>query len=32
MKQLDVLDKLHPDLISAFLTTGHSDGIPVDVQ
>ena len=32
MKQLDVLDKLHPDLISAFLTTGRADGIPSDVQ
>ena len=32
MKQLDVLDKLHPDLISAFLTTGRADGIPSDMQ
>lgn len=32
MKQLDILDKLHPDLISSFLSTGKSEGIPKDVQ
>ena len=32
MKQLDTLDKLHPDIISAFLTSGKSDGIPKEVQ
>ena len=32
MKQLDVLDKLHPDIISSFLSTGKSEGIPDDVQ
>jgi len=32
MNQLDTLDKLHPDLISAFLTTGKCDGIPEDVK
>ena len=32
MTQLDALDKIHPDLISAFLTSGKSDGIPADVQ
>ncbi|MDY5433689.1 hypothetical protein [Bacteroides pyogenes] len=32
MTKLDVLDKLHPDLISAFLTTGKSEGISLDVQ
>lgn len=32
MTRLDTLDKIHPDLISAFLTTGKCDGIPADVQ
>jgi tetratricopeptide (TPR) repeat protein len=32
MKNLDTLDKLHPDIISAFLATGKSDGIPEPVQ
>lgn len=32
MSYLDSLDKIHPDLISAFLTTGKCDGIPEDVQ
>jgi hypothetical protein len=32
MKSLDTLDRLHPDIISAFLTTGTSDGIPKEVQ
>lgn len=32
MKYLDTLDKLHPDLISSFLTTGECDGIPEEVK
>lgn len=32
MTYLDRIDKLHPDLISAFLTTGKCDGIPEEVQ
>lgn len=32
MTQLDTLDKIHPDMISAFLTSGKCDGIPVEVQ
>ena len=32
MSYLDSLDKIHPDLISAFLTTRKCDGIPEDVQ
>lgn len=32
MNKLDTLDKIHPDLISAFLTTGKCDGIAPDVQ
>ena len=32
MNKLDTLDKIHPDLISAFLTTGKCDGIASDVQ
>lgn len=32
MTRLDTLDKIHPDLISAFLTTGKCDGIAPDVQ
>lgn len=32
MNKLDILDKIHPDLISAFLTTGKCDGITPDVQ
>lgn len=29
---IEKLDTIHPDLISAFLTTGESEGIPNDVQ
>lgn len=32
MTQLDILDKIHPDMISTFLLSGKSDGIPADVQ
>lgn len=32
MKKLEVLNKLHPDIISGFLSDGHSEGIPKDVQ
>ena len=32
MTLTDKLDKLHPDLIAAFLATGNCDGIPKDVQ
>ena len=32
MNKLDTLDKIHPDLISAFLTSGKCDGIAPDVQ
>ena len=32
MNKLDTLDKIHPDLISAFLTTGKCDGIAPEVQ
>lgn len=32
MKYLDTIDKLHPDIISAFLATGKSDGIPEEIQ
>lgn len=32
MTQLETLDKIHPDMISAFLNTGRCDGIPYDVQ
>ena len=32
MTLTDKLDKLHPDLIGAFLATGKCDGIPNDVQ
>lgn len=32
MTQLDILDKIHPDMISAYLTTGKCDGIPEKVQ
>jgi hypothetical protein len=32
MTQLDILDKIHPDMISTYLTTGKSEGIPADVQ
>ena len=32
MNKLDTLDKIHPDLISAFLTTGKCDGIAPYVQ
>ena len=30
--QLEKLDSIHPDLISAFLTNGDCDGIPQDVK
>ncbi|MBP8981512.1 MAG: hypothetical protein KBG19_00575 [Bacteroidales bacterium] len=32
MTLLDRLDRLHPDLISSFLTTGKSEAIPMEVQ
>lgn len=32
MNYLETIDKLHPDLISAFLTTGKCDGIPEEIQ
>ena len=32
MKYLDTIDKLHPDIISEFLASGKSDGIPTEVQ
>jgi hypothetical protein len=32
MKSLDTLDRLHPDIISAFLSSGKSDGISKEVQ
>lgn len=32
MTKLDTLDKIHPDLISEFLTTGHCQGIPGEIQ
>ena len=32
MTQLDVLDKIHPDIISAFLSGVQCDGIPSDVK
>lgn len=32
MTIIDRLDKIHPDLISAFLSTGQCDGIPEDVK
>ena len=32
MKKLDILDTLHPDIISGFLASGHSDGIPEEIQ
>jgi len=32
MTQLESLDRLHPDIIASFLTTGKSAGIPADVQ
>lgn len=32
MRQLEAVDKLHPDLIADFLSTGKSAGIPRDVQ
>lgn len=32
MTQIDILDKIHPDMISAFLISGKCDGIPADVQ
>ena len=31
MTQLDHLDKIHPDLISEFLTTGRCSGIPEEI-
>lgn len=30
--EIEKLDSIHPDLISAFLTTGNSDSIPEDVK
>nr|DAU09730.1 MAG TPA: hypothetical protein [Caudoviricetes sp.] len=30
--KIDRLDAIHPDLISAFLTGGKGEGIPVDIQ
>lgn len=30
--KIDRLDAIHPDLISAFLTGGNGEGIPVDIQ
>ncbi|MCC8187136.1 MAG: hypothetical protein LIP08_06405 [Bacteroides sp.] len=32
MTYLEKLDKLHPDLINTFLTTGHCDGVPAEIQ
>lgn len=32
MTLTDKLDKIHPDLIAAFLSTGKCDGIPEDVK
>ena len=32
MTIVDRLDKIHPDLIAAFLSTGQCDGIPEDVK
>lgn len=32
MTYLDTIDKLHPDVISAFLTTGESTGITEEIQ
>lgn len=32
MKYLEIIEKLHPDIIHHFLSTGESKGIPVDVQ
>lgn len=32
MTQIERLDKIHPDLITAFLATGKGDGIPRDIQ
>lgn len=32
MAYTDILDKLHPDLISQFIETGECDGIPKDIQ
>ena len=30
--KIDRLDAIHPDLISAFLTGGKGEGIPIDIQ
>ena len=30
--EIEKLDSIHPDLISAFLTNGECDGIPKDVK
>lgn len=30
--KIDRLDAIHPDLISAFLTDGKGEGIPIDIQ
>lgn len=32
MTKLDILDKIHPDLITSFLISGESNGIPDDVK
>jgi hypothetical protein len=32
MNCLDNIDKLHPDIISAFMTTGKSEGMPEEIQ
>ncbi len=32
MTLLETIDKLHPDLVAAFLTTGRADGIPADAR
>lgn len=32
MSRIESLESIHPDLISAFLTTGKGDGIPKDIQ
>ena len=32
MTQLEILDKIHPDMITEFINRGRCDGIPYDVQ
>ena len=32
MKYLEIIEKLHPDIIHHFLSTGECQGIPVEVQ